>query len=748
MSGALIAFCANAQKDIFTPATSIPVTVNGINLSNAWSGGLNAVIVNTLDLDNDSVEDLIIFDRTSNKISTFLLKNGKQIYAPQYENYFPKIKFWLVLADYDCDGKKDIFTVGLFASSIGVYKNTSNTNIPSWQLITDGLTTSLAGGNMIEIECSPTDFPAITDIDDDGDMDIVSYDGLGKSALCLYLNRSKEQSGNCENLNYEKYSACYGKFTIGFNCNSLVSLNQNCPGFGGTNDNARLLHNGSAITVKDLNSDGKKDILLGDVGCTNLNALYNNGTNTNAFVNTVNHSFPSSYPVNIHNFPVSFFGNYDDDLNEDLLVSPSILENDDNLSDFQNSLWMYKNMGTNALPNYSLTGKNFLQNESIDIGERTFPALADYDFDGDLDLFVSNHGLMTNGKLVSTVYLFENIGDKDSAQFVLINEDYLNLSKFKFADLSIGFANVDENESQDLYFLAIDTLDNGTIYYIPNTNNKSQPFNLNNENLHFLNITAFRLPPDNFQITNTFTKFDYIHIFTYKSERKLLFGTKDGPIQLYKNTFVDGKPNFTFEKDKLLNTTDEDYDKLAVKAITHLKSNDSLAIYTIDNSGEIVIYNLNSLLGLDFKVSKSISYNNENKTAQPTKLGTGISLALADLNNDTLPDLILGTKGGGLLHFKNVSKKTLVTSLPTTKFSDPKSYKWYPNPANAEITIESKNEMIVEIFDLLGNGRGVYHKNAGNPELTIDLTNFLAGIYQIKISNKNSTYFEKLIIQK
>ena len=89
----------------------------GTELLMPWAGGLNAAQYNIMDLNEDGQDDLVIFDRTADKIITFLNEDNQYRYAPEYQNYFPSdITNWLLLRDFNCDGKKDIFT----GNSLGI----------------------------------------------------------------------------------------------------------------------------------------------------------------------------------------------------------------------------------------------------------------------------------------------------------------------------------------------------------------------------------------------------------------------------------------------------------------------------------------------------------------------------------------------------------------------------------------------------------------------------------------------------
>ena len=68
--GFLILSCRTYGQFTYTIDQSIPVEENGKVLSMPWAGGINSAQVNTMDLNGDNKDDLVIFDRTSNKLLT------------------------------------------------------------------------------------------------------------------------------------------------------------------------------------------------------------------------------------------------------------------------------------------------------------------------------------------------------------------------------------------------------------------------------------------------------------------------------------------------------------------------------------------------------------------------------------------------------------------------------------------------------------------------------------------------------
>ncbi|HEU5146399.1 MAG TPA: hypothetical protein VFT90_06785, partial [Chryseosolibacter sp.] len=160
----------------YTLDQTIPVQdLQGENLTLAWAGGLNAAQFNTMDLNADGEDDLILYDRMANKVITFIASEGQWVAAPEYEELFPDgVYNWLLLRDYNCDGRKDIFTGDVLGMK--VYTNTTSTpEALSWEQFLfetgfDGpksnvlLTKNPATDIKVNLQLQFDDLPAISDV--------------------------------------------------------------------------------------------------------------------------------------------------------------------------------------------------------------------------------------------------------------------------------------------------------------------------------------------------------------------------------------------------------------------------------------------------------------------------------------------------------------------------------------------------------------------------------------------------------
>ena len=257
-------------------------------LLNPWGGGMNSVRMSQIDLNLDGIKDLFIFEKNGNRVLTFINQgNENEIsyqYAPEYKHFFPSLHDWVILTDYNGDGKEDIFTYGL--AGIKVYKNVSDTKL-KFELITDQLTSYYYNG-YVNIFASPDDYIAIEDIDNDGDLDILNFMVLGKH-VHYQKNYAVENHGTTEVFDFRLEDECWGRFEEGEDDNSII-LNSDC----GQRDRDQTRHVGSTLLAYDYTGNGLKDLILGDIDYPGIVFLENGGTIDEANMVSMTMDFPNA----------------------------------------------------------------------------------------------------------------------------------------------------------------------------------------------------------------------------------------------------------------------------------------------------------------------------------------------------------------------------------------------------------------------------------------------------------------------
>ena len=331
----LICLTAFAQAQSFQPIFP-EFTQNGKTLTEATVGGLSSPQFSEVDLNNDGIQDLYIFDKIGQVGLTYI--NGgtpnkvDYSYAPTYQSNFPNLVAWVLLRDYNGDGIADIFAYSSIPGIPGIEVHTGyydeNNRIAFHRFDFSDEAFNIiyypgsSGRNNLFV--SSIDYPDINDIDGDGDLDIVTFNIVG-GVVEFYQNQSVERGFGRDSLEYVLADNCWGKFfESGISKEVELSSNIDECALNFTTTEARNgIHAGSTLLSIDLDNDGDKEIILGDISFTNLNLLTNGGTTEKAFMTAQDNDFPSnSTPVDIPLFPAVFTMDVNNDGIKDLIASP------------------------------------------------------------------------------------------------------------------------------------------------------------------------------------------------------------------------------------------------------------------------------------------------------------------------------------------------------------------------------------------------------------------------------------------
>ena len=489
-------FCQNN----FYRDTTVALIENNIKFKNAWAGGVNSAQFHEIDLDLDGNKDLIVFDKTGNKLLPFLNKNGEFLFAPDYRSSFPlhqdgkKLHDWVIFADYNCDGKNDIYTYS--SGGFAIFKNTSTTSL-SFNLI-DTLVRSNYGGPIpLNIFISAVDIPAVADVDNDGDLDILTFKITG-GFIEYHKNLAMETTGGCDTILFELSESCWGNFYEGLNTYTLNCQNCQCPPII-NHPNSKQKHAGSTLLAIDIDNDNDKDIILGDISFNNLNLLINGGDSLNANMIMVDSLFPSNnlntLPANLEIFPASYYLDLTNDGVKDLMVTTNSENNSSNFT----SCWLFDNSGSNTNVDFNFLQNNFIQDEMIDLGSGSYPTFFDHNNDGLLDIVVGNYGYhQSGGNPVSSLALFENTGSLSNPEFTLVDRDWQNISNINLninlnipaINLSPTFGDLDGDSDQDMILGDA----NGKLHFFENTGSTPSNFVLAEVEYKGLDVGHFASP--------------------------------------------------------------------------------------------------------------------------------------------------------------------------------------------------------------------------------------------------------------
>jgi hypothetical protein len=787
--GLAISLSASAQGYKFYYSNS-PKFLSGTDtLKFPFTGGINTPQFSNIDLNADGRKDLFVFDRSTGRVLCFLNLPSGYEHAPFYEQKFPFLQSWALLRDFNGDGKEDIFTevvdnrkylpdsltpVGS-SNSVRILLNSGNNNLtfkPINNEVKDtgrspegyGLPANYPNFNGAGriLQANGIDIPSIEDMDGDGDVDILCFQSSDFSPQ--YVENYKINPFNIS------YPADSSRFIVRDLCWAGIQFDPNA-GKNVFKINMRKdqlsscyyrlypmqktaqKHAGTSTLMLDINGDGIKDMIYGDILFNNLIALINRkdlhpfGHDSIVAQDSV---FPkNTTPFNHINFPAPYYVDMDGDGVNELLVSTNNTVGVKNT----NNVWVYENTGTTAKPIFDFKGNNFwMFNQTLDFGARTVPVIMDMDNDGKNDLLVA-----TSGDYEQThnnrdyILFYRNIGSNQKPVYVLQDSNLLSLADDSILELHPTFGDLNGDGKMDL----IVGNSNGKIqYYLNQSNGSTINFALQTKTLGDIDAGNNSAP----------------QLFDLNKDGKLdlLVGNKAGIVKYYKNTGTVSMPVFgstpTIDSLGKIMTrkqvtssagyTNIDPDGYAVPFACNLDGDtNTVEMLVGTSSGEVWIYmNVSDTIGRVFTKQDQLFSINPKDDAKAIKFGIRSTPFVANLDGDDRPDVLIGNMGGGLNFFASIPTPIDTGNNAVSEFfSNKGSLSLFPNPANTEVsfmTTDMREDMNYEIINIVGQVLAHGHVNHFYSTHTIHTEEMPNGMYFIQLKGKEQSFTGRFLVSK
>ena len=721
---------------------SIHVIKNNIQQKFPWVGGLDFCQYSNIDLDLDGTLDLFIFDQTCDKTLTFLQKGAAgEIdfeYAPEYEASFEGFSNWTLLADYNNDGKMDIFTSKPSGAMVLKNVSTASTGL-NFVEASSYLFTTIYGG-ISNLHINGDDIPAIVDVDGDNDLDVLAFYS-NSGCVRYYKNLSQELYNHSDSLVFEAANVCWGNFVENDFDNGIL-FNTCCqytqvddpqfviddrPG----NDNQDR-HAGSTVLALDLDANTVMDLILGDVVSPNLVMLMNGGTapNTNSAIVSQESNFPSyDVPANMAEYLGAYYVDVNNDNIRDLLVSPLNTITSQNIE----SNWLYINDGADNFPNFEFQEPNFLQGKMIDHGTGALPVFFDHNSDGLKDLLVSVSGQYDpiSGNQITKMAYYENTGTANAPEFTFITDDYQNLSsQGSGANLYFypTFGDLDGDGDDDLILGEY----SGYLFLYENTGGAGNP----------AVYTSFVLVGDNQSdfINEGILSAPKIIDLNKDGLLDIVIGKRNGKLTYYENTGSLTTYNFQLKTQSLGDVDVSEYwtsEGVAVPEFIEIDSEYHLIVGA--KNGYLHYYN-----NIDGNLNGS--FDLVDSTLEDINIGKYAAPAIYDIDADNRFEMILGNKRGGVSLFKSVSISTIgfedfIIDLDV-----------YPNPVEDILTIDLSKSTLKAYKDARFvmrdiSGRTILSENIKAAKTAINCKSFGRGVYTLTVYLDQEKITRKIILQ-
>ncbi len=699
----------------------------GTGLPHAYIGGLDAAQFNHVDLDNDGTMDLVVFDRAGDVILPFLFNSSvpDYTYAPEYREFFPDIRHWMLTRDYNCDGIMDLFVYPYSVSVDGlqVYEGSYDINgKPQFDLKYDYLTFPNFVGFETNVYVTTIDIPDVSDVDGDGDLDILTFQ-LGGGYVEYYRNTAVENGVGCDTMMFVQESDCWGRFYES-GISEPVDLSpdeDSC--YGRVSFIPRTsLHAGSTVLSMDVNNDNKRDLLLGDLSFPNINLLINGGTNKKGWMVSQENNFPSNdTPVDLFIFPSMFSVDIDGDGVNDLVVGT----NQENVSENIDNAWLYLNRGTNTAPVFELITTQLFNGQSIDVGSTSAPAFFDYNNDGLLDILIGTSGrFVTGGTSIASVTLLENIGTVTNPAFKVVDDNYLNIESLGISFTHPAVGDLDNDGDEDLLLGE----SGGRLVFFENVAGAGNAPNF-----------AAAVPSYKFiDVGQNSTPF--IVDLDRDGDQDLVIGERQGGLSFFSNN-GGVNPNFTYtEVDTFagVDTRNLGFPNGYSAPIFYERSGQYEMLSGSDEGSILQYTNIDGNIGI---TDNFLLFDNKYGLMRE---GERTRVAVADINNDGFLDYLVGNKRGGLTWF---TENPVPLSIPMLN-AEELPIAIAPNPTRDIITITTETDLqnaSIELVDM--SGRTLVQQQINTTITSLSLEAFPAGIYVVHIRSDEG-YATKRIIKQ
>lgn len=661
------------QGDVYRPYSDAKVS-DGTNLMQLpWVGGANRPQIAMADLNRDGREDIVLYEDYIGIKTLIATGLNTYKYDQKYEGSFPTIYGYLKLVDFNGDDIKDL--VHRNSAGVGVYYGYYDKNVLKFKYYKDLYYTNPSG--QVNVHVAPASIPAIADIDNDGDVDIIAYDVWG-TTITYYRNCQVEEGLPKDTIKVCVKDICWGRTYQNFERqqvlhNSCQQWGTTCKGCPDPRGQQKGTHGSNTLLLIDMDNDGDLDWFNGNESFPDIQFFYNGKSENGGVDSAITQD--TIWGANGKNmympiYPGAYLLNVNHNGGEDLLFTP-MTEGTENY----NSICLYENTGTNGNKNFVFKTNSYLIDRMIDMGIGSYPVFYDYDKDGKDDLFIGSDGFYepSSGKNKSKIAYYRNTSTGEGQfSFTLETNDFLGLSAMNFEGAALAIGDIDNDSLDDLVIGRTD----GTFAFFKNTANSNTVSPVWVKTVDVIDDITTLAPLD---VGDYATPF--IYDIDADGKNDLISGNQFGDLIYYQCVSAKGTLGVTKKTDNL--------GGIKLNKLTSAYAYSVPYIGAIDNTG-IDYLMIGSEWGYIYRYD---GFQNGAMPAQYTMLDSSYSYidigqrsapAFANVDNDAvgLHELVVGNVLGGVSFYKQDFKVHINEQIAGSR-----DVKVYPNPANNVLNV-------------------------------------------------------------
>ena len=760
---------------------NVPVFHGSKQLINPFTGGMNSCMVNQMDLNNDTIQDLVVvhqYGTRAGRIQTFIQKpSGTYVYEPRYEAFFPKKNSYpFTLKDLNEDKIEDLIiqTESYFLIHYGKKTNDTVFQFDFYDSVEYTSYDPLFGRQ--QLIALNKYAPVFEDLDSDGDIDIVY---VNRSNQRWYYKNYKKELGLPANENvWRSDNKFYGQFCfLDFNplkikegCEAKMAKGETPP----HKDPILKPRHDEFQMFWNIDVDGDKlfDVVAYSENQRNAPLGVNIGTKDSAYIRHTDTYFPSysARPIKTM-MPIGFWYDVNNDKVNDILTS-FLIERDNSgvqiaqklFNDDIKTIHHYRNVGKRKVldpvsytyhDSFQFISDDFLANETIDVGTGSAPVFYNYDRDSLIDLLIPNIMKRDSWEIGYITY-YRNIGNKKQPIYKLESDDLFQYKSKNRANIKLAVGDLNGDKQDDLLVTSFDRNLSGpfaTQAYIPIM-----------AEMYFIKVGAggqFLYTTENLSLEYE-EKYGRSNICIHdvdKDGKSDIFVGDLYNLKYYRNISSDSLPKFSKPScDSVINPLSlvhPDYIPFSFQyhpaVWTDPKDGKDYILFAYQNIvgkvGKALIdtQKLNNNQSLIIKEEHKDLYPNYSINQYPT-------LALKDVTDDGKAEIIFGNYAGGVQMF-SIDSLTGIKDPPPPPSSivvasENLNFSIYPNPSSDFINmagLDENKDYSLHIFSM--DGRLILQNEKLNKLNTIDISSLSTGIYWIKIS-RNMEIGKTIIFQK